>query len=303
MWQALWGSLLATIYFYLRPMFKWILRRVTGKCELLRIIYQYPPGTQQTKYVESSLKKSSNVQLKRLAKESDTNIEAAIVLVMKLKCIVPEIHSMFEERFRRCLIQIKGYIQLQQQVEDLRKIRYSSDNEEHEKKLLQLWNILMPDEELPSRTGHHWSHLGFQGDDPQTDFRGMGQLGLDQLIYFATKYTKELRSMLSRSHNPKCGYSLAIVGINMTELVYTLLKSGNLRSHFYTLKAAPPSLEEYHQVYCFVFHEFDKFWFSENPKDIMEFGKVREKYRRKLVWEMKGQSRVLMGAFQQEKGL
>ena len=46
----------------------------------------------------------------------------------------------------------------------------------------QLWSTLRPDVPLPSRTGHHWTEIGFQGDDPATDFRGMGLLGLQNLV-------------------------------------------------------------------------------------------------------------------------
>lgn len=33
------------------------------------------------------------------------------------------------------------------------------------------------------RLGPHWAALGFQGDDPATDLRGAGVLGLLQLLY------------------------------------------------------------------------------------------------------------------------
>lgn len=46
----------------------------------------------------------------------------------------------------------------------------------------QLWEILMPDEKLESRKSKQWSIVGFQGEDPMTDFRGMGILGLNQLL-------------------------------------------------------------------------------------------------------------------------
>lgn len=48
--------------------------------------------------------------------------------------------------------------------------------------LFQLWEILMPDEKLESRKSKQWSIIGFQGEDPMTDFRGMGILGLNQLL-------------------------------------------------------------------------------------------------------------------------
>lgn len=292
---------MATLYIYLRPMFKWIIRRVTGKCELLRITYQYPQGASRTKYIEYSLKHSSHHDLKRLVKETETNVEAAVVLVMKVKGIMPEIHSQFEHVFRQCLVQINGYVQLQQVVESLRKTKYSSENRDHEDKLMQLWKVLTNEKKLESRISSQWAELGFQGNDPQTDFRGMGQLALDQLCYFATRYTEEAKGMLSRSHSQYFGYSYAIVGINMTEMVYTLLKNGNLRTHFYNSFIARPSLHDFHEVYCYVFYDFDTFWFSEKPKDIMEFGKVREKYRKRLVARLKQKDVLLTAEFQEKE--
>jgi hypothetical protein len=40
----------------------------------------------------------------------------------------------------------------------------------------------MPDVKLESRLSKQWTDVGFQGDDPKTDFRGMGMLGLNQLL-------------------------------------------------------------------------------------------------------------------------
>ena len=40
----------------------------------------------------------------------------------------------------------------------------------------------MGDKKLDSRISGQWGELGFQGNDPATDFRGMGVLGLDQLL-------------------------------------------------------------------------------------------------------------------------
>ncbi len=35
---------------------------------------------------------------------------------------------------------------------------------------------------LLSRITKQWQNIGFQGDDPKTDFRGMGILGLENLL-------------------------------------------------------------------------------------------------------------------------
>ena len=48
--------------------------------------------------------------------------------------------------------------------------------------VLQLWHTLMPNQRLQSRVSKQWTDIGFQGEDPMTDFRGMGMLGLHNLL-------------------------------------------------------------------------------------------------------------------------
>lgn len=51
----------------------------------------------------------------------------------------------------------------------------------------QLWDLLMPTVKLESRITKQWGDIGFQGDDPKTDFRGMGMLGLINLVWVLNK--------------------------------------------------------------------------------------------------------------------
>lgn len=69
-------------------------------------------------------------------------------------------------------------------LEKLKGTRYDAENQEHELKLLELWDHLMSERKLESRVSNSWKNIGFQGDDPKTDFRGMGLLGLDNLRYY-----------------------------------------------------------------------------------------------------------------------
>ncbi|KAJ6668759.1 hypothetical protein lerEdw1_012243 [Lerista edwardsae] len=117
----------------------------------------------------------------------------------------------------------------------------------------------MPHEKLKARITKQWCDIGFQGDDPKTDFRGLGMLGLTNLLY-----------------------SYAIVGINLTEMAYSLLKNGSLKTHFYNLVSGVPQLEHFHQLYCYLAYEFDKFWFQEEPESIMFFNQYREKFHEKV---------------------
>ena len=47
-----------------------------------------------------------------------------------------------------------------------------------------------------------------------------------------------------------CRFSYAIVGINLTSVLYELLKKQTLRTHFYNIKDDKPSLHDFHELYC-----------------------------------------------------
>ncbi|KAI6209727.1 OTU-like cysteine protease family protein [Aphelenchoides besseyi] len=68
--------------------------------------------------------------------------------------------------------QIRGQRKLKQLVEQKRSTAYDNKNEEHEKMLQMLWSLLKPNEQLTARKTNQWQEIGFQGDDPSTDFRG-----------------------------------------------------------------------------------------------------------------------------------
>ncbi|XP_010217986.1 PREDICTED: ELMO domain-containing protein 2 [Tinamus guttatus] len=230
---------------------------------------------------EHSLESSKNKVLRNAVHVDEADVEKCVRDIMKEKKIEQR-NTGFKTKLHICLLQISGYKKLYLSVESLRKVPYDSDNKEHEEQLIELWNLLMPHESLKARISKQWCDIGFQGDDPKTDFRGMGMLGLMNLVYFSKHYTEEARQILSRSNHPKLGYSYAIVGINLTEMAYSLLKSGALKPHLYNAVSGLPQLEHFHQFYCYLVYEFDKFWFEEEPESIMHFNQYREKFHEKI---------------------
>ncbi|CAL1537967.1 unnamed protein product [Lymnaea stagnalis] len=297
-WINEWWS---KVYFILlRPVLKWIIRQITGKCELLRITYEDVDQISKTKRIESSLKHSSLPELRQCATNSDYDIGLAIRKICVLKNIVPEIHSQFETLIGCYLSHIRSYNKVLTDAEDLRKTKYSADEASHEKKLTQLWDAYNSGVPLHGRIGSHWTMMGFQGHDPSTDFRGMGMLGLEQLLYFAQSYPDEARHVLSQSHHPQYGFSFAIVGINITEMGYSLLAKRKLRSHFYGLSNGEHTLDDFHQVYCHLLYEFVQFWFAEKPRDIMEFSNVREKFHQIIQDRLKKPNAHLLSSFQEK---
>lgn len=123
--------------------------------------------------------------------------------------------------------------------------------------------------------------ISLQGDDPKTDFRGMGLLGLENLLYFAKEYSDAAQHVLLHSMHPSMGYTFAIVGINLTSLAYRLLQCGSAKTHFYNLAASlkqPSTMVHFHKFYCYLLFEFDRFWLESEPKNIMDFREIYQSF-------------------------
>uniref|UniRef100_W5KDP8 ELMO/CED-12 domain containing 2 n=1 Tax=Astyanax mexicanus TaxID=7994 RepID=W5KDP8_ASTMX len=251
-------------YFYssfLRFWLKWFLRHITGKCELQRICAGYKQGALRTSQIGKNCNKIIILTLLRF----EEDVVDCVAQIMRHKNISEQKDPMFKVNLQQCLLQISGYNTLFAAVEDLRKEVFDSENEDHEK---ICGDLLMPSEKLESRITKQWGNIGFQGDDPKTDFRGMGMLGLVNLNNCGCAF--------------QCRYSYAIVGINLTEMAYSLLRSGALKTHFYNTVAGKPEMQNFHQLYCYLAYEFNKFWVDEEPESIMEFNTYREKFHDKV---------------------
>jgi len=282
-------QLVSAICWYFRPLVKWFLRQTTRLCELQRICYGETSGAPRTIAVEDSLEASRSPEIKKLVttmerkvavttslEETKAFLDSMCSQIMRIKQIKADLHRQFVQSMTICLRQIWGYKQLRLEVERLRSESFDDANLSHETQLLELWTLLQPDRPLLKRVTKQWQDIGFQGEDPKTDFRGMGILGLQNLIYFAKQFGTAAKHILSHSHHPKFGYSFAIVGINLTHMAYKLLQDSALKSHLYNVTEGRPNIDNFHHFYSYLFIEFDKFWLECQPKDIMEFNRIRD---------------------------
>lgn len=293
---------------------KFVLRKVTGRCELQRICYNNKHGARRTLKIESSLKFSKNELLQSALTVEPDRVEKTIDDIMALKKINPDTNPQLGISLGASLLQIVGYRALLVQVEKLRREPYDCENQEHEEMLLKLWKELRPDSPLTGRISKQWCEIGFQGSDPKTDFRGMGLLGLRNLLYFAEHDKATALQMLSDSLQPKhnegnsaewdqksidkaIGYSFAIVGINITDLAYSLLLSGALKTHLYNVAPEMSGLQHFQQTFCYLMQEFHRFWVEEDPSDIMEFNRVRAKFQRRIIRQLQDPDAALCPHF------
>ncbi|XP_059398427.1 ELMO domain-containing protein 1-like [Carassius carassius] len=293
---------------------KFVIRKVTGRCELQRICYNNKPGARRTLKIESSLKCSKHELLQSAVSVQPDSVEKTIDDIMSLKKINLDTNPQLGISLQACLLQIVGYRNLVVEVEKLRREPYDCENPAHEEMLMKLWKELRPDSPLSGRISKQWCEIGFQGNDPKTDFRGMGLLGLHSLLYFAEHDKATALQVLHDSLQPRhskmskaewdkktydkaIGYSFAIVGINITDLAYSLLVSGALKTHLYNVAPEMPSLVHFQQTFCYLMQEFHRFWMEEDPCDIMEFNRVRTKFHKRILKQLKNPDMALCPHF------
>lgn len=196
-------------------------------------------------------------------------------------------------------------------AEKLASIKYDSNLDTHTSRLICMWNNLIRDDDKPPYRGSQndtkvfpkelsfeitrksdivssrWSHIGFQGEDPGTDFRGMGMLGLYQLLYLTEKPNKLAGDLLRRSLNEKYGYPFAIVGINITYNLLQLFKDGSMKHLYYdtgdilfreSKYRSLNLLKAFNDLYVELFLRFDCFWIESKPETIFQFKELMEKF-------------------------
>lgn len=166
----------SVLQWYLRPIIKWFLRKTTSLCELQRICYGDPAGAKRTCNVEKSLMLSRTKDVQEVISYLDGVVAEqrfvpanfrevltpSIAIILRVKKIKPQISGSFVISFRRCLEQIWSYKLLMNDVERLREMQFNSANPEHEEKLLKLWSLLVPNEDLIMRITKQWQYIGFQ---------------------------------------------------------------------------------------------------------------------------------------------
>ncbi len=103
--------------------------------------------------------------------------------------------------------------------------RKQSVQKEDDHKLEVLWSLYLSGFKY-QRVTNEWQKMGFQGNDPATDFRSAGMLGLDWLLYFAEVHPKEARDCLEIANKPDNFFYFAVTGIHAVIWTLDFLKSG-----------------------------------------------------------------------------
>ncbi|CDW52288.1 ELMO CED12 domain containing protein [Trichuris trichiura] len=280
-WFAGWAvSLLQYAFNCLQWVVDQMMERLTGQSSLERILRRRQPEHQRVAQVERFLR-SCDIAASLPSSPGDAEVLANELCEFG-RISDPEV----KRRLQEALLKISAYVKLISDVEMIRRISFDRHNGDHRQELFRLYASLKPGEAC-QLVDNRWQDIGFQGHDPSTDFRGMGILGLKQLLFLCKHYPMWSARMYSFSVHPSFGYPFAIVGINMTSLLCDLLKEGHLKSYFYSLKARELTMEQFHVAYCECFHRFDRRWKTCKPPDIMHFGSVRNQLKLEIVGQLR----------------
>ena len=129
---------------------------------------------------------------------------------------------------------------------------------------------------------NRWKALGFQRDDPVSDLRATGLLGLQNLIYFAETHPGLFMSMArNQQQSSEMEYPFATAGINITYLMITLLGLRNPRSWYPSMDTHPLLFYNRHaweELYTIIFRLFDQKW-NQMLVGYMGFQKVIDRTR------------------------
>ena len=110
------------------------------------------------------------------------------------------------------------------------KKQLTDENPLHFEVLLTLFKLLTGSKLDCPRFGSHWEQIGFQGNDPATDLRGVGCLGLIQPLYLVM--TPELfplsKDMYLISLNENQNFPFLVLSINVTRIALHALRDGLL---------------------------------------------------------------------------
>lgn len=179
----------------------------------------------------------------------------------------------------------------------IKRARTPFEHPKHDQLLLSLWNNLHSQEpaegaSTPSIPDPKWQDLGFQGNDPSTDFRGMGLLGLDQLLAYTQISPKSAHNLWQQSKLGSAWFTFATVGINITALLYSLLVSRSADEYFYA-KTATDGIQTFNHAYQIVFEQFGQYWIVEEAKDVMDFSRIFGKLRKDIEFNLENHGHIL----------
>ncbi|EFJ52460.1 engulfment and motility protein [Volvox carteri f. nagariensis] len=169
--------------------------------------------------------------------------------------------------------------------------KFNIANSNHQDALRRLWSLAFSGEPCTALKSAKWKEMGWQGDDPATDFRGAGMYGLDNLIYLAEVHPETFRRLVDKTEGTRAEweYPFAVAGLNITFMLSELLElhtaqgtSSDAGPHTAAGRGFVALLEQsdvaFEELYCATYCLLDATWLQMRAS-YMEFNTVMKRVR------------------------
>eukprot|EP00882_Tetradesmus_deserticola_P010077 GHRQ01010647.1.p1 GENE.GHRQ01010647.1~~GHRQ01010647.1.p1 ORF type:complete len:282 (+),score=135.86 GHRQ01010647.1:467-1312(+) len=178
-----------------------------------------------------------------------------------------------------------------EELQERLAVPHDSANPAHQQQLRELWALAFPGQPCEALKTPKWKDMGWQGDDPGTDFRGAGLFGLENLLYMGTHHPGLFSQLLHKTQGSRADweYPFAVAGLNLTFALSEVLgiagsSPGKLpttaagRAFCALLAESDAAFEE---VYCIAFALLDRVWLARKAS-YMQFNAVLKEVRGQL---------------------
>ncbi|OII76921.1 ELMO CED-12 family protein [Cryptosporidium andersoni] len=268
----------------LKKLDKYIKKIFGNSCEIQRIINSEPLYPY---LVEKYIVRSRNINIDELISISDLLIYIVddsyldkcidLIISSKFDRIIDRIN--FRKKLKLNLIYIQYATKSRSFINNLARINFSLNLEDHNMLLNQLWECY-----YPNKSQIKWEVLGFQQSDPSSDFRGVGILALICLLYFSLAHSAESKLIHDECSNSKYWYSFAVTGINITSWLRDWLNQRDSRiiPFFYTAKNNKDTITIFCELFSYIFLKFHHFWMNQKPKSVLQFPFIAKKFKDNL---------------------
>ncbi|KAK9843813.1 hypothetical protein WJX81_007341 [Elliptochloris bilobata] len=176
------------------------------------------------------------------------------------------------------------------------QVQFDPDNPQHEEALQRLWGHAFPGAPWEGPRSQRWRDMGWQRDDPRSDFRGGGFASLQNHLFMAEAAPALFAALLHKSvgERSEWEYPFAVAGVNLTFALEELLelrgrraggaaaavagvpvpagapRGAAARGFVGLLQSSDTAFEE---VYCCAFAALDAEWLARRA-GYMEFNAV-----------------------------
>lgn len=194
-------------------------------------------------------------------------------LQIEILCWITSDFASTKHTFFRVIRYYKSY----QYLKSLTSIKVKLENDPDQVQLVEIFTRLGmdPTQLHESLLTTKWIDIGFQGEDPTTDFRGTGKLGLLNFYHFVTHNESKARQCLKHAKDKKTEYFLACSGINVTFHLMNRFDEPTILNNFAMVTSEEEVLGIFNGIYTSAVQKLDEYWIkSPLSSSFMNFNQV-----------------------------